>query len=120
MLIKINKQNITATISSCQKLKPSVSFIQLKPILDIFLRSFGLSGYPQHSLKVLLFPNLVCIFKYKYSGVHKIVHISIRLSEFTVLLCWLLNSQKGTQTELSSFTHADHEQTRSLSCLFCA
>jgi hypothetical protein len=37
----------------CQKLKSSVS-IQLKPILDIFLRGFSLSSCPQHSLKVIL------------------------------------------------------------------
>jgi hypothetical protein len=38
-------KNIIAPISS--------SVIQLKPISDIFLRGFGLSSCPQHSLKVL-------------------------------------------------------------------
>jgi hypothetical protein len=37
-----------------QKLKSRVSFVQLKPILDLFLRGFNLSSCPQHSLKVLL------------------------------------------------------------------
>jgi hypothetical protein len=37
-----------------QKLKSRISFIQLKPILDISLHSFSLSSCPQHSLKVLL------------------------------------------------------------------
>jgi hypothetical protein len=37
-----------------QKLKSRASFIQLKPILDIFLRVFSLSNCPQHSLKVPL------------------------------------------------------------------
>jgi hypothetical protein len=38
-----NKQkNIAAAVSSCQKLKSRASFIQLKPILDIYLRGFSL------------------------------------------------------------------------------
>jgi hypothetical protein len=36
-----------------QEVEIQVSFIQFKPILDIFLRGFSLSS-PQHSLKVLL------------------------------------------------------------------
>jgi hypothetical protein len=34
---------VTAAISFCQKQKSRASFIQLKPIFDIFLRSFSLS-----------------------------------------------------------------------------
>jgi hypothetical protein len=46
-----------------------VSFIQLKPILGIFLFGFSLSIYPQHSLKALwlelfLLLNPVCPLKY--------------------------------------------------------
>jgi hypothetical protein len=48
----------------CQELKSRVSFIQLKPILDISLRGFSLSSCPQHSLKVLLLLNPVCVLKY--------------------------------------------------------
>jgi hypothetical protein len=40
------------------------TFIQLKPILDIVLRGFSLSGCPQHSLKVLLLLNPTCLLKY--------------------------------------------------------
>jgi hypothetical protein len=35
--MNVNKKNNSAAISSCQKLKSRVSFIQLKPILDIFV-----------------------------------------------------------------------------------
>jgi hypothetical protein len=51
-----------------KKLESRASFIQLKPVLDILLRSFSLSTCPQHSLKVLLLLNsmsfklLVCIY----------------------------------------------------------
>jgi hypothetical protein len=45
------------------KLKSRVSFIQLKPILDIFLRGFSLSSCPQHSLKALLLLNPMCLLK---------------------------------------------------------
>jgi hypothetical protein len=38
--------------------------IQLKPILDIFLRGFSLSSCPQQSLKVLLLLNPTCLLKY--------------------------------------------------------
>jgi hypothetical protein len=55
-----NQRNITASVSSCQKLKSRISFIQLKPILDIFLRGFSLSTSPQHSLKALLLLNPMC------------------------------------------------------------
>jgi hypothetical protein len=47
----------------CQELKSRVSFIQLKPVLDIFLRGFSLSSCPQHSLRVLLLLNAMCLFK---------------------------------------------------------
>jgi hypothetical protein len=58
MIIKLNK-NITAAISYCQKLKSRVRFVQLKPILDIFLQGFCLSSYSQQSLKVLLLYSLL-------------------------------------------------------------
>jgi hypothetical protein len=47
-----------------QKLKSWSPFIQLKPILDIFLRGFSPSSCPQHSLKVLLLLNPMCLLKY--------------------------------------------------------
>jgi hypothetical protein len=50
-------------ISLQQKLKSRDSFIQLKPMLDIFLRGFSLLSVRQHSLKVLLLLNLRCLFK---------------------------------------------------------
>jgi hypothetical protein len=52
--MKINKKYHYSHFFLCQKLKSRVSFIQLKPILDILLRGFSLSSCPQHSLKVLL------------------------------------------------------------------
>jgi hypothetical protein len=56
LLMQINKKNIYhySYLFLCQKLKSMVFLIQLKPVLDIFLRSFSLSSCPQHSLKVLL------------------------------------------------------------------
>jgi hypothetical protein len=49
-----NKKNYhCSNFFLCQKLKSRI-FIQLKPILDIFLRGFSLSSCPQDSLKVLL------------------------------------------------------------------
>jgi hypothetical protein len=49
------------------KLKSRVSFIELKPILDIFLHGFSHSSCPQHSLKVLLPLNPICLLKYVLS-----------------------------------------------------
>jgi hypothetical protein len=40
------------------KLKYRVSFIQLKPVFDVFLRGFSLFSYSVFSLKFLLLPNL--------------------------------------------------------------
>jgi hypothetical protein len=37
--------------------------MQLKPVLDIFLRGFSLSSCPQHRLKGLLLLNPMCVFK---------------------------------------------------------
>jgi hypothetical protein len=37
-----------------KKLKSRFPFIQIKTILDFFLRGFSISSCPQHSLKVLL------------------------------------------------------------------
>jgi hypothetical protein len=56
--MKMNKRNITAEIYSF--------IIQLKPILDIFLRAFNLSCYPQHSPNVLFLLNPMCLWKYIY------------------------------------------------------
>jgi hypothetical protein len=53
--MKINKKYFFL----CQKLQCKVSFIRLKPILDIFLHGFRLSSCPHHSLKVLLLLNLL-------------------------------------------------------------
>jgi hypothetical protein len=47
----------------CQKLKSRVSFTQLKPILQIFLRSFSLSSCLRHSLEVLLPLSTMCLLK---------------------------------------------------------
>jgi hypothetical protein len=41
--------------------------MQLKPVLDIYLRGFSLSSCPQHSLKVLVHLNVVCLLKYVLS-----------------------------------------------------
>jgi hypothetical protein len=38
-------------------------FIQLKPILGIFLRGFSPSSCPRHSLKVLLLLKAMCLFE---------------------------------------------------------
>jgi hypothetical protein len=54
----------------CWKLKSRVSFIQLKPILDILLHGFSLSSCPQHSLKVLLLLNPMCLLKYVLNCEH--------------------------------------------------
>jgi hypothetical protein len=76
--MKINNKKITAAISSCQKLKSMVTFIQLKPILDIPLRGFSLPSCPQHSLKALLLLNAMS-FLSMYSAVKRIFHSSIRI-----------------------------------------
>jgi hypothetical protein len=56
------------------------SFVQLKPILDIFLRGSSLSSCPQHSLKVLLLLNATCLLKYVLSCEQKFsFFISIRI-----------------------------------------
>jgi hypothetical protein len=46
MLMKINKYKkyYSSNFLLCQKLKSRVSFIQLKPIPDIFLHGFSLSS----------------------------------------------------------------------------
>jgi hypothetical protein len=62
--MKINKKNHYSYLFLCQKLKSRVSLMQLKPILNIFLRSFSLSSCPQHSLKVHLLLNPTCLLKY--------------------------------------------------------
>jgi hypothetical protein len=54
----MNLKSITIAEAEIQ-----VSFIQLKPILDIFLRGFSLSSCPQHRLKVLLLLNPMSFFK---------------------------------------------------------
>jgi hypothetical protein len=54
VLTKINKKYHCSNFFLCQKLKSRASFIQLKTILNIFLRGFSLSSCPQHSLKLLL------------------------------------------------------------------
>jgi hypothetical protein len=51
-------------ISSSVKLKSRVSFVQLKPMLDIVLQDFSLSSCPQHSQKVLLLLNPMYLLKY--------------------------------------------------------
>jgi hypothetical protein len=70
-----------------KKLKSRLFYIQLKPILDIFLRGFSLSSYPQHSTKVLLFESLLrlnptCLLKHvlKCEQNFVIFHISIRIN----------------------------------------
>jgi hypothetical protein len=45
-------------------LKSRVSFIWLKPVLNNFLRGVSVSNCHQHSLKVLLLLNAVCLLKY--------------------------------------------------------
>jgi hypothetical protein len=62
--MKINKKNHCDNLFLCQKLKSRVSFIQLKPVLDIFLRGFSLSSCPQHGLKVLLLLTPTYLLKY--------------------------------------------------------
>jgi hypothetical protein len=46
--MKVNKKSLQQ-IFFCQKLKSSVPFIQIKPILGIFLRGLSLSSCPQKS-----------------------------------------------------------------------
>jgi hypothetical protein len=52
-----------------------VSFIKVEPILDIFLCGVSPSSCPQHSLKVLLLLNHMCV-ESMYSTVNRIVHFS--------------------------------------------
>jgi hypothetical protein len=47
-----NKTYLCSNFFLCQKLISSVSFVQLRPMLDIFLRGFDPSSWPRHSLKV--------------------------------------------------------------------
>jgi hypothetical protein len=62
--MKINTKYHCSNFFLCEKLKSRVSFIQLKPILDIFSPGFSLSSCPQHNLKVLLLLNATCILKH--------------------------------------------------------
>jgi hypothetical protein len=62
--MKTNVKYHCSNFFLCQKLKSRVSFIQLKPVLDIFLRGFSLFSCPQHSLKLLLLLNAMCLLKY--------------------------------------------------------
>jgi hypothetical protein len=48
--------------------------------LDIFMRGFSLSSCPQHSLKVLLLLNPMCLSKVRFSTVNRISHISVRIN----------------------------------------
>jgi hypothetical protein len=60
---KINKKYHCSNFFLCQKMNSRVSFSQLKPILDIFLRGFSLSSCPQSNLKVLFAPKRYVSFK---------------------------------------------------------
>jgi hypothetical protein len=60
----INKKISCSNIFLCHKLKCRVSFVQLKPILDIFLLGSSLSSCSEHSLKLLLLLNATCLLKY--------------------------------------------------------
>jgi hypothetical protein len=53
----------------------------LKPVLYIFLCGFSLSSCPQHSLKVLLLLNPLCLLKYVLNcdTAFCILHFSIRI-----------------------------------------
>jgi hypothetical protein len=63
--MKINKKKYDCTnFFLCEKLQSITSFIQLKPILDTFLRGFSLSSCPQRSQKVLLLLNPICLLKH--------------------------------------------------------
>jgi hypothetical protein len=53
VLMESNKVQLINFFYS-QKLKARISFIQLKPVLGIFLHGLSLPVYPQNSLKVLL------------------------------------------------------------------
>lgn len=55
VLMKINlKKWHCSNFFLCQEMKSRVSFSQLNPILDIFMRGFSLFSCPEQSLKVLL------------------------------------------------------------------
>jgi hypothetical protein len=61
--MKINTK-ILLHFSLCQKQESRVSFAHMKPILDFFLSGFSLFSCPQHSLKVPLLLNSMCILMY--------------------------------------------------------
>jgi hypothetical protein len=79
-----------------------VSFIQLKPILDIFLRGFSLSSCPPHSLKVLLLLNSTCLFEVcnQLLTWFLIFHISFRINCYRISESLLYN-----KFSLSSLLH---------------
>jgi hypothetical protein len=60
--MKINK-TISVYSPYLKTTRTQEAEIQLQPILDIFLRGFSLSSCPQHSPKVLLLLNLICLLK---------------------------------------------------------
>jgi CRISPR/Cas system CMR subunit Cmr6 (Cas7 group RAMP superfamily) len=65
VLMKINKKlSLYSLFLKTIKRKSRVSFVQLKPISNIFLCGFSLFSCPQHSLKVLLLLNPMCLLKY--------------------------------------------------------
>jgi hypothetical protein len=51
--MKINKKSLQQFLTLSEA-EIQVSFIQFKPILDIFLRGFSLSSCPQYHLRVPL------------------------------------------------------------------
>jgi hypothetical protein len=71
-----DKKNHCRNFFPYQKLKFRVSFIQLKPILDIFSCGFSLFCGPQHSLKALLLLNVMCLLKYVLNFVQNVSYFN--------------------------------------------
>jgi hypothetical protein len=62
--MEINRKILLQQFLPLSEAEIQVSFIQVKPVLGVFLLGLSLSSCPQHSLKALFFLNPLFLLKY--------------------------------------------------------